>query len=496
MKKNQYGLWEMYITGEDFELGYKKGILADSLIRLQEEIFIKSIREFVPSNFYLNILKYFVSWFNRNIDKHVPEEYLKEIYGVSLFACDEFNFVGPPYQRMLNYHAAHDIGHALQNMNLVACTAFKVKGDRSKDSTMIIGRNMDFSSGDDFAENKIIAFYKPKLGNNFCFITWAGMIGVISGMNDKGLVITLNAAKSEIPTSAKTPVSILARKVLQYASDISEAYEIIANTEVFVSELFLVGSAVDNKTVIIEKSLEKTGVYETSYNSLIATNHYQSDELKNSELNIESINEGSSLYRWKRVDELLNKKEKHDVESFAAMLRNQKGLNDKDIGMGNEKAINQLIAHHSVIFKPEKLKIWVAVNPYQLGKYLCYDLNEIFYDDIDIKNDVFVDSLTIHEDSFLYDKEYQNFIKYKEMTDNFKYLYSEKKANIITQKEIEYYKQLNPDFYYTYYMAGEYYRLNEDYDKAKKYYKISLLKKIPRLVDKQLVESKLEKVIK
>jgi penicillin V acylase-like amidase (Ntn superfamily) len=90
---------------------------------------------------------------------------------------------------MLNYHAAHDIGHALQNMNLVACTAFEVKGDKSVDSSMLIGRNMDFSSGDKFAENKIIAFCKPDRGYNFCYITWPGMIGVVSGMNNQGLLL-------------------------------------------------------------------------------------------------------------------------------------------------------------------------------------------------------------------------------------------------------------------------------------------------------------------
>jgi hypothetical protein len=37
----------------------------------------------------------------------------------------------------------------------------------------------------------------------------------------------------------------------------------------------------------------------------------------------------------------------------AAILRNQKGLNNKNIGLTNEKGLNQLLAHHAVIFKPK-----------------------------------------------------------------------------------------------------------------------------------------------
>jgi hypothetical protein len=492
LKKNEFGLWEMFITGDAFEMGYKKGILADSLIELQEHYFVNNIRKLVPSKSYLNVLKYFVAFYNRNLDAYVPEEYLKEIYGVSLFASDEYNFIGTPYRRILNYHAAHDLGHALQNMNLVACTAFMVKDEKSADSTMIIGRNMDFTSGDDFAENKIIAFYKPKEGHNFCFITWAGMVGVVSGMNDQGLVVTLNAANSDIPASAKTPVSLLARNLLQHASNIEEAYAIIEKTDVFVAESFLIGSAKDNQTVVIEKAIDKTGLYKTTTNQLILTNHFQSDSLKNTELNKESIVDGLSPYRWNRVEELLAKTDKHTVESFANILRDQKGMNDTDIGMGNEKAINQLIAHHSVIFKPEKLQIWISVNPYQLGRYLCYDLNEIFSHKIDISKDVFVSEYTIAEDDFLLTNDFANFNRYKKMTAEFKERIKQNKAPEIAMSDIEAYESLNPENFYTYVVIGEYYASINEKAKAIAYYKKALEKEVARKSEREMIETRIK----
>ena len=95
-----------------------------------------------------------MGWFNRDLQDNVIKEYQLEILGVSYSASPEFDDIASPYQRILNYHAAHDIGHAVQNMSLVGCTAFGTWGNESEDSTLIIGRNFDFYVGDNFAEIK------------------------------------------------------------------------------------------------------------------------------------------------------------------------------------------------------------------------------------------------------------------------------------------------------------------------------------------------------
>ncbi|HSG67075.1 MAG TPA: C45 family peptidase, partial [Bacteroidales bacterium] len=227
--RNDHGLWEMHLTGGPLALGTAHGLLASELVKTQEDAFVKQIRVMIPSESYLKFLKYFIAWFNKDLDEYIQPDYPMEIYGVSAFASDDYSFIGPRYNRILNYHAAHDIGHALQNMNLVECTAFGVWDQRTADHSLLIGRNFDFYVGDDFAKNKIIAFVDPEQGYAFASITWAGMIGVVSGMNEKGLSITLNSAKSDIPFGARTPVSIIAREILQYASNIKEALEIAEN---------------------------------------------------------------------------------------------------------------------------------------------------------------------------------------------------------------------------------------------------------------------------
>ena len=253
-RKSKSGLWEMYIEGDAFERGVINGKLSKELVYSQEEAFHEQICKIVPSAFYRSFLKYFIAWFNRDLKDKISDEYKLEIYGVSKSASPEFDFIGSPYQRLMNYHAAHDIGHALQNMAMVGCSSFATWNSKSKDSILIVGRNFDFYVGDKFAENKIVLFCNPKEGHKFMMITWGGMIGVVSGMNMEGISVTLNAAKSAIPSGSSTPISLLARQVLQYAKNIDESIKIIKDCNTFVSESFLIGSANDKKAVLIEKT--------------------------------------------------------------------------------------------------------------------------------------------------------------------------------------------------------------------------------------------------
>src|SRR5450432_1682468 len=353
-RKSKSGLYELYVEGRPFDRCVVNGKLTKELIQLQEDYFNDQIRRIVPSRFYRHFLKYIVGWFNRDLDKHITEEYKEEIYGISAAASDKYNYIGNNYQRILNYHAAHDIGHALQNLALVGCTSFGTWGSRSADSTLIIGRNFDFYVGDHFSENKIVSFEKPSDGFKFMYVSWGGFIGVVSGMNEKGLTVTINAAKSDIPSGSATPVSLVAREILQYAENIQEAMSIAKKRKMFVSESFLIGSAEDNKAVIVEKTPDSIGLYDPGKNEIICANHFQSRELSGLTSNQTQIRQSASDYRYHRLEELLTAVPKNSIAQTVKILRDRDGLENTDIGLGNEKSVNQFIAHHSIIFEPQK----------------------------------------------------------------------------------------------------------------------------------------------
>ena len=304
LRHNRYGLWELYTAGSPEESGAAAGALTAGLMRYQEQVFVDQIREFIPSDGYLKFLRGLIVIFNRNLGRHVPEEYRREIYARSLYCSHDFDAIGTPYERQLNYHAAHDIGHAMSQYMLVGCSSFAAWGGMSADGELVVGRNFDFYMGDDFARHKIVTFCRPQAGHPFVSIGWAGMIGVLSGMNDKGLTVTINAAKGPVPLSAATPISILAREILQHAATIGEALEIARRRDTFVSESLLVASARDGRAAIIEKTPRKTALYESGGEYLVCTNHYQSTELAGDEYNLENLARTDSPCRFARLEEL------------------------------------------------------------------------------------------------------------------------------------------------------------------------------------------------
>jgi len=496
LTKNKQQLWELYIKGNPLQLGYNNGALTQSLMQKQEGIFFSKVEGFVPSKFKQRLLRGFLKWYNRKMYLNVREDYQAELYGLSQYSSDQYDFIAPKYLRNLYLHGAHDIGHAMQDLAMVGCTSLAVWNENTEDGDLLIGRNFDFYVGDDFAKNKLVEFVQPEEGIPYMSVSWPGMIGVVSGMNKEGITVTINAGKSKIPLTAKTPISLVTREILQYAKNIEEAIAIAKKRKVFVSESILVGSAADKNAVIIEVSPKNFGVYRVQNTSrVLCTNHFQSDAYKDDKRNQKHIEESHSEYRYEKLQELLQKEKKLTPEKMASILRNRSGLKDESIGYGNEKALNQLLAHHAVIFSPQKKLVWISSNPYQLGEFVCYDLNEIFSEKGLQPDDFSKSSLNIPRDPFADSEEFQNYelskMHGKEINEA-----ADDKNTLLTVDVIPSYQSMNSDFWLVYYQSGRYYFNKKEYSKAKTEFEKALTKEITTVPDRKTVEKYLKKTLK
>jgi hypothetical protein len=174
------------------------------------------------------------------------------------------------------------------------------------------------------------------------------------------------------------------------------------------------------------------------------------------------------------------------------LLRNTKGHQNASIGFGNEKALNQLLAHHSVIFKPESRMVWVSSNPYQLGAYVAYDLNEIFSNK---ENDFVVlgtNSKTISSDVFLESSAYRSYEKFRILDRIVDSAIRNKTA--LTAEDINQYRNCNSDFWLGYYKIGVYYFNKGYYLAAKQEFQTALKKEITTVPDRIQIENYLKRI--
>lgn len=484
------GLYEMRVCGGPFERGEAIGKLGADLLYQQEKAFADKLFEMVPSGRYRAFLHYFITIFNRRLGTSVPLEYRQEIKAMSASCTHEFDDFGNPYERQMQYHSAHDIGHVMQDYMLVGCTSFAVWGRESADSSLLMARNFDFYMGEEFAKNKLVLFEKPDSGYAYVSVTWPGMLGVVSGMNTEGLAVTINASKLEVPSSSATPISILVKSILQYASNIEEAKMIAASFKTFVCESILVGSANDGRAVIIEKTPSDMGVYAAVNTRIICTNHYQSDRFRDDPVNMENIRVSDSGYRYRRVQQLLDSLGSIDYLKAAAVLRDIRGVDAEDVGYCNDLSINQMLAMHSVIFKPAEKKIWVSTSPWQFGKFVCFDLDEVFGEEGVLAGDAGFsdDEMSIPADKFLETEAFRNVLKFKTMQQML--ATASKSRREVPSDSLALFVSWNPSYYGTYVSVASYLESLGKNAEADEYYRRALTCPM-KLSERQHLETRL-----
>jgi len=117
------GLTVVFLKGSPFEIGYAHGVLLEQQMHTLEKEFMTMIDEYVPRRWAVKVLKSYVIYRNRHLADYIPLNNRLEIYGATLGCSDSHPEEGSFYNRMLNYHAAHDVSYMLIDNPLVSRAA-------------------------------------------------------------------------------------------------------------------------------------------------------------------------------------------------------------------------------------------------------------------------------------------------------------------------------------------------------------------------------------
>src|SRR6478736_5144573 len=378
------GLPIIRLKGAPFEMGYASGKLFEKEMHTLETEFLDMIHGYVPQEWKIKILRGYIMYRNRKLSNYVSLEDRQQLLGVVLGCKDIHPELCDYYDRLLNYHAAHDISYMMIDNPLISkagCTAFGAWGAATENGHLITGRNFDWEAAEVFSRDRVVILCEPDGGIPFISLAWASMAGVVSGINRAGISVTINGAPSSLPGETATPVAMVARAVLQKAQNLTNALDIIRNSRVFVSTLWLVGSKTDGKFVVVEKTPKVTNIREPEGDSIVSANHFQTDKLKDDDRNLRYIAEATSIPRYTRMSELLQTNHGGlNPTRAAAMLRDRNLPGGKFPGNGHRATLNALIATHATVMDLTDGIFWAASPPHQLGKFVAFDVQNFSHE--------------------------------------------------------------------------------------------------------------------
>ena len=382
-RENIGGLIHVHLAGSPGDMGWAQGVLAGDLIAILQGELMERFVAAAPTVVARHLILGFVGWNGRNLETQLHPEEIAEIAGITAghAACnDPYTAVLPPYATGLQCHALHDVSQYLIDNPLVhppqvGCTAVAVDGMRSRDGHLLVGRLFDFEGGRCFDADKVVYTVRPQGGIPFVSVSWGGMAGAVTGLNDAGLWVSVNAGASDGMAFVGRPMIMVVRDVLEHCRTIDQALAVIAGAQVFVSDSVLLASASEGRTVVAEKGPHGMGVREMEDHHLAVTNHFLSSAWLADHANAERIARGTTAKRWTRAEQLLLATQQHDPASILRLLRDRRGVDGVDLGFGNRSTINAWIGAHLVVCDVTAKRLWVCAPFHGLGRAVAFGMD-------------------------------------------------------------------------------------------------------------------------
>jgi hypothetical protein len=371
----------MQLRGSPEALGYQHARLTTPLMVEGDRRMLDLFSFYVPSPIFRWAITRIVQARYRNLDAGFSTSRRAEIFGETRGYEDPFTYFFPTYQRLVYLHGLYDIALAFEHSPLLGCTAFVASGAATKDGATpghtIVGRNFDLDVDPWFDEEKIVEIVEPDHAIAFVSVAWAGMTGVVSGMNAAGIWVSVNGGRASAPHPGGVPVVFTTRAVLEQARSLDEALRIIEHDEPMVSHILLVADGKTGESMVVERAPGRPLGVVRDPSSMVLANHFRTSPLKDDPKDARVRDTTSSEARQARMEELLRERRgRIDPAAAIEILRDREEPGGGALPLGNRIAIDGLIATHSVVADLTARVLWVSEGPHTLGRYRRIDLDE------------------------------------------------------------------------------------------------------------------------
>ena len=200
----------------------------------------------------------------RRYETHIDKETLDEIKTFSKISKVD-------YDKILLINCFYDM------IRRAGCRQAVVWGNKSKDGSLIHSRNLDWQDwGNTLRKNNVLLVRHYSKGNAIATLTWPGMVGCLTGCNDKGIVIGFN----QLPGANRKkgePIFLTLKRILRFASNLKQAQEILkkaeANSKITSCGSIMISSCREKKALVIETYNGKISFRTSGRDAFIVSNN-------------------------------------------------------------------------------------------------------------------------------------------------------------------------------------------------------------------------------
>jgi hypothetical protein len=214
----------LYVSGTPYEMGYQQGKLLSQEIHGTihdvmagaEKFLPKTLRnsKLVSESAKRDIVNTILDKAWQKMAPFAPPEDLQEMEGLSAGS-------GVPLQVIHRMHAIPDLGET-------SCSGLIAKQTATRDGHVYQLRILDYGANFNLQRRPLITVCHPNDANAFVNIGWIGFVGVISGVNDKGVAISeMGFGNPPGETLAGTPMPFLLKNVLRFANTAEDGAAIV-----------------------------------------------------------------------------------------------------------------------------------------------------------------------------------------------------------------------------------------------------------------------------
>lgn len=380
------GLWVLHLEGSPEDMGDAHGRLAGRLFRAIDD----RVRGTLDGRYHGWIESWaelmLLRWDYRGADVALPHRTRTELSALAAALPEDEDSELEPYHRLFLYQCFFDLTQRLQDV-VVEGSMFAVTPRATNSGVeagnLVIGRTLSVDFGPDFEPDRVVAFHYPDGKYPFVSVGWAGMVGVVTGINARGVFVAANPARTDDASEADSvPLPLVLRQVLEEADTLEQAVTILEEAELRTAGIVLIGDGVQRKAVILEASAraerdEARVLRGDDEQAIWATDHMIREVFEADAHNDRIRRTTSSGYRFERLTELLKAPGTFEPEDAVSILRDRRGLDNAELGLGNRNALENLHTTQSVVVDATSMVLWVAEGPSNLGRYRAFDLRHL-----------------------------------------------------------------------------------------------------------------------